>query len=103
MGGWTVAKIVASWKKFTARRICDFFKTGIAACTSPGNANLLIGTSPTPIWHREYWDRFIRDDRHLRQAIDYIHMNPVKAGLVATPEEWPFSSASVRGQQQVKG
>jgi len=23
MNGWTVAKIVAAWKKFTARKICD--------------------------------------------------------------------------------
>ncbi|TSC58193.1 MAG: hypothetical protein Greene041619_753 [Candidatus Peregrinibacteria bacterium Greene0416_19] len=26
----------------------------------------------------------------------YIHLNPVKAGLVATPEEYPWSSASGR-------
>ena len=25
--GWTVAKIVASWKKFTARKICDFLRS----------------------------------------------------------------------------
>ena len=36
MGGWSVAKIVASWKKFTARRICE-------AGNVAGNANLRIG------------------------------------------------------------
>jgi len=33
------------------------------------------------------------DDLYLRRLIRYIHMNPVRAGLVATPEDWPWSSA----------
>jgi hypothetical protein len=43
MNGWTVAKIVASWKKFTARRICDGLRDH--------------GKGIAPVWHREYWDR----------------------------------------------
>jgi REP element-mobilizing transposase RayT len=80
MNGWTAAKIVASWKKFTANKICDHrFRTG-------------EGPAP-PVWHREYWDRYIRNQDHFQQAIDYIHANPVKAGIAATPEAWPWSSA----------
>ncbi len=110
--GWTVAKIVASWKKFTARGICDYRKTEKAnreiggpreeenrALGTAGNANLLIGDAPQPIWHREYWDRFIRNSRHFHQAVEYIHQNPMKAGLVARAEDWPWSSASARLQK----
>jgi len=80
LNGWTVAKIVAAWKKFTARKICDDLRDS--------------GKGPSaPIWHREYWDRYIRDQTHLAQVIEYIHLNPVKAGLVATPDHWPWSSA----------
>jgi len=80
MNGWTAAKIVASWKKFTGNKICDHrFRTG-------------EGPRP-PIWHREYWDRYIRNQDHLQQAINYIHSNPVKAGLVDSAEAWPWSSA----------
>ena len=32
------------------------------------------------------------DDRYLAQVIHYIHMNPVRAGLVSHPGEWPWSS-----------
>ncbi len=101
MKGWTVAKIVATWKKFTARKICDDQRNS-ASLGNPGNANLLIGGSSSspigeapsgPVWHREYWDRFIRDQTHLQQVMEYIHLNPVKAGLVNTPESWPWSSA----------
>ena len=80
MAGWTVAKIVGSWKKFTAQKICpDLRDRG--------------ETATTPVWHREYWDRFIRDWGHLEQAVEYIHLNPVKAGLVVAAEKWPWSSA----------
>lgn len=80
MNGWTVAKIVASWKKFTGNKICDH--------------RLHTGEGPRPpIWHREYWDRYIRNQDHFQQAIEYIHLNPVKAGLAAAPEAWPWSSA----------
>jgi len=102
--GWTVAKIIASWKKFTARGICDYYKSRNTAPApgyanlpigNNGNTNLPIGNIPSPVWHREYWDRFIRNDRHFQQAVEYIHYNPVKAGLVERAEEWPWSSASV--------
>ncbi len=82
MNGWSVAKIVASWKKFTARRIRDYLR----------DANREIGASR--IWHREYWDRAIRNDRHFQQTREYILLNPVKAGLVSSEEDWPWSSAS---------
>jgi len=84
MNDWTVAKIVASWKKFTARKICDLRRDR--------NQPLI-----TPVWHREYWDRYIRDRGHFQRAFQYIHMNPVKAGLAATPEAWPWSSAHLLG------
>ena len=84
VAGWTAAKIVASWKKFTARKICDHRR-------NRGQPPLM------PVWHREYWDRYIRDQRHLQKAIEYIHMNPVKAGLVVKPEDWRWSSAHFLG------
>jgi len=105
MKGWTVAKIVASWKKFTARKICDDLARDATLCSIPRSQRdeSLIGAgvgtpisrlaASSPVWHREYWDRYIRDRDHLAQVIEYIHLNPVKAGLVAKPEDWPWSSA----------
>jgi len=34
----------------------------------------------------------IRDEADLNRHRDYIHYNPVKHGLVASPEEWQYSS-----------
>ena len=41
----------------------------------------------------DYFDRFIRDDLHLAAVIEYIHGNPVKAGLVDDERVWRYSSA----------
>lgn len=81
INAWTVARIVASWKKFTAHKICDKL----------GNSE---HRPALPVWQREYWDRYIRNSAHLAQAIDYIHCNPVRARLAANPESWPWSSAN---------
>jgi putative transposase len=86
INGWAVAFIVASWKKFTARQIC-------------GLQQGRNSSSPAPVWHREYWDRYIRNEQHFATAITYIHNNPVKAGLVALPAHWPWSSAAARERQ----
>jgi putative transposase len=33
------------------------------------------------LWQREYYDHVIRDQAELARAVEYIHNNPVKAGL----------------------
>jgi REP element-mobilizing transposase RayT len=94
INGWTLSKIVASWKKFTARDICDYRRRQ-GANLSVGLANQEIGAPKkmSPVWQREYWDRCIRDERHFRCTLEYIINNPVKAGLVSYPEDWKWSSA----------
>ena len=39
------------------------------------------------------YDRNMTTLNALRGSLDYIHANPVKRGLVAYPEDWPWSSA----------
>ena len=43
-------------------------------------------------WYPDYFDRYIRDQDHYLKAMNYIAMNPVKAGLCENPEDWEFSS-----------
>ena len=44
-------------------------------------------------WIEDYFDRYIRDEEHFHQTVEYIEMNPVKARLCEKPSDWPFSSA----------
>jgi REP element-mobilizing transposase RayT len=69
--------VVKSWKGFTSRAI-----------------NRLLDRQGS-VWMPDYWDRYIRDEAHYRRVVDYIHQNPVKAGLVDRAERWLWSSAYV--------
>lgn len=76
-----LAKIVQSWKSYTGR------------WALARNAELGLGVPGKAFWMRDYWDRFIRNERHFDQVIEYIHMNPVMAGLCDAPYAWRWSSA----------
>ncbi|WP_293111920.1 transposase [Moorena sp. SIO4G3] len=44
------------------------------------------------VWQRRFWEHVIRDESDFQQALDYIHYNPVKHGLVSCPHRWEYSS-----------
>jgi putative transposase len=44
------------------------------------------------IWQRRYWEHLITDDADYQAHMDYIHINPVKHGLVARVADWPYST-----------
>jgi putative transposase len=54
-------EVVRGFKSFSARRI-----------------NLLTGSSGTPFWQRNYYERVIRNERELNAIREYIRNNPVK-------------------------
>jgi hypothetical protein len=39
---------------------------------------------------------WIRHPRQFEKVKSYIEWNPVRAGLVVTPEQWPYSSATAQ-------
>jgi putative transposase len=42
-----------------------------------------------PIWQRDFFDRRLRNGESYRQKWFYLWENPIKAGIVARPEDWP--------------
>jgi len=71
--GHPIRNIVHSWKSFTAKE-----------------ANKLLGRTGA-FWMEDYHDRFIRNEEHFQRALAYIRNNPVKAGLVQSADQWPFT------------
>ena len=46
------------------------------------------------VWQGDgFYDHACRTDKEVLDAVDYVHDNPVRKGLVALAEDWPFSSA----------
>ena len=62
---YAMEAVLKSWKGFTAREI--------------NKRNGWQGS----LWQKDYWDRLVRNERHLFKCREYIQRNPVKAGLRA--------------------
>ncbi len=43
-----------------------------------------------PLWQSRYQTRLVDDPRYIGQLIIYIHLNPVRAGLVDDPSDYVF-------------
>jgi REP element-mobilizing transposase RayT len=69
-----VSKLMQSLKRFTARE-----------------ANRLLGHTGQPFWQDESYDRLVRDGTEFARIARYIEMNPVRAGLLASPDAFPWS------------
>ena len=44
------------------------------------------------IWQRRYWEHLITTESDYTRHIDYVHVNPLKHGLVARVADWPYST-----------
>ena len=47
---------------------------------------------PSLIWQESFTNHRIRDPEDYQRHREYIHNNPVMAGLAKTPSEYPYSS-----------
>ena len=62
---------------------------GVAAC----DINSSLGRTGKPLWQDESFDHWIRNGAEFERIRHYIEWNPVRAGLVAEPHQWKWSSA----------
>lgn len=78
MEGHSLSGILHSWKSYSAHAINK------------------ERDSSRRVWSPDYFDRYVRGEDHYTHAKYYIEYNPVKARLVGRPEDWFYSSASLR-------
>lgn len=43
-----------------------------------------------PVWQRGVWDVRMRSAEAYAEKREYVRQNPVRAGLVTDPSEWPY-------------
>ena len=88
LDSWVATLGVRGAKRPPRERILHSLKSFTAlAC------NEILGAHG-PFWQAESYDRCVRDEAELERIIRYVEHNPVAAGLVAEPKDWPYSSAS---------
>lgn len=89
-----VASILTTMKQSVSRRAINWLRKN-----SPEYLSKLLDVQPNGKSSYRFWQRGGGYDRNLRSARDvhekvmYVHQNPVKRGLVDSPEKWDWSSA----------
>jgi hypothetical protein len=85
-------------KKRSARRILVALgeRQGVAWC---GKMLARLRLPPTVhadshfrVWRRRFYPLGIYSETKRLEKLNYMHANPVKRGLVTSPEQWPWSS-----------
>jgi putative transposase len=74
----TLSRFIGAWKTWTSRRIQKNRPQPTAAATA--------GRS---LWQREFFDHLLRSSESYGEKWNYVRENPVRAGLVASADDWP--------------
>lgn len=88
---YDIAKILQTLKQSASRRVMiDARRSNPALLGEFCSGNT---SRPYQFWQSGGgYDRNIVNRKALRNTIDYIHNNPIRAGLVDLPEQWRWSS-----------
>ena len=94
--GKELSKHVSSFKSFSARQIIDYLISQGRTHELSTFRNLKLAHKKDrehQVWSEGFHPKQISSDEMMEQKINYIHHNPVKAGLVANELDWQHSSA----------
>jgi REP-associated tyrosine transposase len=61
-------------------------------CLARGRSRSPQDAAPPPFWYPRSYDFNVFSEKKIAEKLDYMHWNPVKRGLVASPEQWQWSS-----------
>jgi REP element-mobilizing transposase RayT len=96
--GTNLSDVTWDFKRYTSREISkeanrQSAQEFIATFKRASNENRAQDISTYQVWQEGSHPEAIFTEKFARQKIDYIHLNPVRAGLVKMAEEWPYSCA----------
>ena len=96
--GINLSDVTRDFKRFTSRKISkEAERQGatelILSFKNARNENRAQDVSTYQVWQEGSHPEAIFTEKFAKQKIDYIHLNPVRAGLVQLAHEWLFSSA----------
>ena len=65
-------------------------ESGGSQCPATLDAQQRVPPRNPPLWQRDCWDRQLRTGESYTQKWEYVRNNPVRKGLVANADDWPY-------------
>ncbi|HEY2155900.1 MAG TPA: transposase [Isosphaeraceae bacterium] len=81
-----VSHFMKQWKQRSSIQIKRLLRGHLPSYASKINLT-------EPVWQARYYGFNLFTERKVEEKLAYIHQNPVRAGLVPGPCDWPWSSA----------
>ncbi len=81
-----LSHFMKQWKQRSSFNIKQFLREGIPNYSARFDLT-------EPVWQPRYYSFNIYSERKLMEKLNYMHHNPVKAGLANAVCDWEFSSA----------
>jgi REP element-mobilizing transposase RayT len=69
----SLESFIGQWKQWTAKRLIRELNCA------------------RPVWQPEFFDHLLRSEISSAEKWEYVYYNPVRAGLVTCPQDWPYS------------
>jgi REP element-mobilizing transposase RayT len=96
--GINLSDVTRDFKRFTSKKISkiaelESAKEFISVFKKARKENRAQDVSTYQVWQEGSHPEAIFTEKFARQKMDYIHMNPVKAGIVKRADELLYSSA----------
>ena len=67
----------------------------VAALKAPVTKAVRVTQPEADVWQDGFFDHLLRSSESYAEKWQYVRNNPVRAGLVKTPEAWPFQGEIV--------
>jgi putative transposase len=92
--GFELSNILRDFKRHTSKQILKSIKEDVESRRNWMLNIFSIGNGNFEFWQKDNHPFVLYGNELIKQKINYIHQNPVRAGLVREPQEYVYSSAS---------
>jgi putative transposase len=90
----TLSVFMQQWKRLTSAAIQQFLRLGQPDDFSPFGKYVRDGAGVVHVWQPKYYAFNVFTPAKAIEKLEYMHNNPVRAGLVDDPCAWPWSTAA---------
>ncbi len=91
-----LSRFMQGWKRRSSFHIHEWWKTMDFSYGQAIDAG-------DPVWQRKYYSFEINNRNKLEEKLQYLHLNPVRAGMVDRAVDWKWSSARWYESQRTVG